>query len=111
MPEDPQAPAPLNSAPLAYENPAFLDSPDGRMLRIMAEYSEPMARFRQQRVQDTVVFFGSARFRALDVASQQLELLENTGSARAARRAARARRRTGQRRYHRAEAQTRGGGR
>ncbi len=74
------APAPLEAAPLAYENPAFLESPDGRMLRIMAEYSEPMARFRQQRVQDTVVFFGSARFRALDVANQQLELLENTGS-------------------------------
>ncbi len=77
-PSDPQ---PLAAAPLAYENPAFLDSPDGRMVRIMAEYSEPMARFRQQRVQDTVVFFGSARFRALDVANQQLELLENTGSA------------------------------
>ena len=63
-------------APLAYENPAFLDSPDGRMLRIMAEYNEPMARFRQQRIQDTVVFFGSARFRALDEANQQLELLK-----------------------------------
>ena len=76
----PAPPAPLAAAPLAYENPAFLDSPDGRMLRIMAEYSEPMARFRQQRVQDTVVFFGPARFRALDVANQQLELLDNTGS-------------------------------
>ena len=76
----PAVPAPLESAPLAYENAAFLDSPDGRMLRIMAEYNEPMARFRQQRVQDTIVFFGSARFRALDVANQELELLDNTGS-------------------------------
>jgi uncharacterized protein (TIGR00730 family) len=50
------------------------------MLRIMAEYQEPMARFRRERIQDTVVFFGSARFRALDVASHELELLENTGS-------------------------------
>jgi uncharacterized protein (TIGR00730 family) len=40
-----------------------------------------MARFRRERVQDTVVFFGSARFRALDVASSELELLANTGSA------------------------------
>jgi uncharacterized protein (TIGR00730 family) len=70
-----------DEAPLAYENVEFLNSPDGRMLRIMAEYQEPMARFRRERIQDTVVFFGSARFRALDVAHSELELLENTGSA------------------------------
>jgi uncharacterized protein (TIGR00730 family) len=68
-------------APLAYQNPEFLNSPDGRMLRIMAEYQEPMSRFRRERIQDTVVFFGSARFRALDVANSELELLANTGSA------------------------------
>jgi uncharacterized protein (TIGR00730 family) len=73
-------PSPLPSAPLAYENSNFLDSPDGRSLRILAEYNEPMARFRRERIQDTVVFFGSARFRALDVASHELELLDNTGS-------------------------------
>jgi uncharacterized protein (TIGR00730 family) len=81
MPEKPiPAPDELPQAPLAYENPDFLASPDGRMLRIMAEYNEPMARFRRERIQDTVVFFGSARFDALDVANQQLQLLENTGS-------------------------------
>ena len=79
--DEPELPEALPRAPLAYENHPFLESPDGRMLRMMAEYYEPMARFRQQRVQDTVVFFGSARFRALDTANQQLELLENTGSA------------------------------
>ena len=52
----------LKSAPVAYENPAFLNSPDGRILRIMAEYQEPLARFRREQIQDTVVFFGSARF-------------------------------------------------
>jgi len=71
----------LESAPLAYENSEFLKSPDGRLFRMMAEYSEPMARFRRQRIEDTVVFFGSARFRALDEASHALQLLENTGSA------------------------------
>jgi uncharacterized protein (TIGR00730 family) len=71
----------LDQAPLAYENTEFLNSPDGRLLRIMAEYQEPMARFRRERIQDTVVFFGSARFRALDVANSELELLANTGSA------------------------------
>jgi uncharacterized protein (TIGR00730 family) len=79
-----QLPPPLPQAPLAYENSNFLDSPDGRSLRILAEYNEPMARFRRERIQDTVVFFGSARFRALDVASHELELLDNTGSVAAA---------------------------
>ncbi len=74
------APGALPAAPLAYQNPEFLDSPDGRSLRILAEYSEPMARFRRERIQDTVVFFGSARFRALDVANRQLQLLANEGS-------------------------------
>lgn len=76
-----EMPKELEQAPLAYENSDFLNSPDGRMLRIIAEYQEPMARFRRERIQDTVVFFGSARFRALDVASSELELLENTSSA------------------------------
>jgi uncharacterized protein (TIGR00730 family) len=73
-------PEQLESAPLAYQNNAFLDSPEGRPMRIMAEYTEPIARFRRERIQDTVVFFGSARFRALDEASHELELLANTGS-------------------------------
>jgi uncharacterized protein (TIGR00730 family) len=84
MDEEIKAPALPEQAPLAYENPEFVNSPDGRMLRIMAEYQEPMARFRRERIQDTVVFFGSARFRALDVANSELELLENTGSAKPA---------------------------
>src|SRR5580698_6169046 len=79
-----KSPAPLESAPLAYENQDFLNSPDGRVFRLLAEYQEPMTRFRRERIQDTVVFFGSARFRALDVASHELELLENTGSCKPA---------------------------
>jgi hypothetical protein len=70
----------LERAPLAYENPEFLESDDARILRIVSEYQEPMARFRRERIQDTIVFFGSARFRARDVANAELELLENTGS-------------------------------
>ena len=52
----------LKSAPVAYQNEPFLDSPDGRILRMLAEYQEPLARFRREQIQDTVVFFGSARF-------------------------------------------------
>ena len=50
-----------------------LNSPDGRVLRIMAEYVEPLARFRREQIQDTVVFFGSARFRSLDDARKALD--------------------------------------
>jgi uncharacterized protein (TIGR00730 family) len=75
-----------NSKPalLFYEDPAFINSPDGRLLRIIAEYIKPLAHFRRERIQDTVVFFGSARFNALDDASRNLELLDAGGSAIAA---------------------------
>src|SRR5213082_1646035 len=71
----------LEKAPLAYENPQFLNSPDGRGMRILAEYQEPLARFRRERIQDTVVFFGSARFANLSSAQTALQLLEKPGSA------------------------------
>ena len=73
-------PAQLDRAPLAYENPDFLNGPDGRLIRILAEYTEPLARFRRERIQDTIVFFGSARFQSSHQANTALELLDNTGS-------------------------------
>src|SRR5712692_8483797 len=65
-------------APLAYENPLFLNSPDGRVLRIMSEYVEPLARFRREQIQDTVVFFGSARFPNLVDANKALESMTSS---------------------------------
>jgi hypothetical protein len=73
-------PPQLDAAPLAYENSAFLNSADGRPIRIISEYLEPLARFRREQIQDTVVFFGSARFHGREEADHALELLENTGS-------------------------------
>jgi uncharacterized protein (TIGR00730 family) len=70
----------LHRAPLAYENKGFLDSPDGRILRILSEYAEPLARFRRQQIQDTVVFFGSARFDSREEAQNKLLVLEKPGS-------------------------------
>ncbi len=49
---------------LAYLDQAFLASEDARPLRILAEYLEPLQRFRRLRVRDTIVFFGSARLSA-----------------------------------------------
>ena len=66
----------LKSAPVAYQNEPFLDSPDGRILRILAEYQEPLARFRREQIQDTVVFFGSARFHGRDAAAAALPTIK-----------------------------------
>jgi uncharacterized protein (TIGR00730 family) len=75
----------LKPAPLAYENEPFLSSPDGRILRILAEYSEPLSRFRREQIQDTVVFFGSARFRSRSDAQKTLtELQKGLGHEQAA---------------------------
>jgi len=48
----------------AYENTDFLNSKDGRELRILAEYLEPKARFDRHKVDDTIVFMGSARIKS-----------------------------------------------
>ncbi|MFB3812479.1 MAG: TIGR00730 family Rossman fold protein [Terriglobales bacterium] len=74
----------ITRAPLAYENPAFINGPDARVLRILAEYLEPLSRFRREQIQDTVVFFGSARFTSRSAAQNALELLEKPGSRQAA---------------------------
>jgi len=80
IPSNGAPPPQLAIAPLAYENSSFLNSDDGRLIRIISEYVEPLARFRREQIQDTVVFFGSARFRGREEAGHELELLENTGS-------------------------------
>jgi uncharacterized protein (TIGR00730 family) len=50
-----------NRRPVAYRNEQFLDSPDARAVRLLAEYLEPYSHFRRERVRDTIVFFGSSR--------------------------------------------------
>src|SRR5215217_7945126 len=47
--------------PVAYLNEEFLNSPDARVIRMLAEFLEPLSHFRREKVRDTVVFFGSAR--------------------------------------------------
>jgi uncharacterized protein (TIGR00730 family) len=56
-------PVPECSRQVAYLNDDFLNSPDARAVRILAEYLEPLSHFRRQKVRDTVVFFGSARIK------------------------------------------------
>jgi uncharacterized protein (TIGR00730 family) len=47
--------------PVAYREEAFLQSPESRPLRILSEYLWPLAHFQDEGIQDTIVFFGSAR--------------------------------------------------
>jgi len=47
--------------PVAYREEAFLQSPESRPLRILSEYLWPLAHFQEEKIQDTIVFFGSAR--------------------------------------------------
>src|SRR6478752_6799494 len=83
-PEESKPDSELLPAPMAYLNPEFLNSPDGRLLRILSEYQEPLSRFRREKIQDTVVFFGSARFASLPDAQNALKVLEKPGSAKLA---------------------------
>ena len=85
-------PHPNQRVPLAYENKKFLNGPDGRILRILAEYQEPLSKFRRERIQDTIVFFGSARFHSQEQA--QAALQDDAEGKRPALRFASAKRRT-----------------
>jgi predicted Rossmann-fold nucleotide-binding protein len=71
----------IKPAPLAYQNEPFLNSPDGRILRLLAEYAEPLSRFRREQIQDTVVFFGSARFHSRSAAEKNLLAVEHSGAS------------------------------
>ena len=72
----------MHQQPLAYADAEFLDSDEARPLRILAEYLEPLRRFKQQNIQDTVVFFGSARIHSRERAEEALERLERRFGAR-----------------------------
>ena len=66
----------MHDQPLAYMNPEFLESEEARPLRILAEYLEPLRRFKEQNIQDTVVFFGSARVHSRSDAARELDRVQ-----------------------------------
>src|SRR5262247_2541572 len=66
----------MHPQPLAYRSEEFLESEEARPLRILAEYLEPLRRFKAENIQDTVVFFGSARIHSAEQAREALERLE-----------------------------------
>src|SRR5882724_1049943 len=56
----------------AYQDPDFLNSRDARALRILSEYLEPKSRFDHHKVEDTIVFMGSARIKSREAAEEML---------------------------------------
>ena len=61
----------------AYENLEFLDSPDGRTVRMLTEYLHPRSKFRKHKIMDTIVFFGSARLKSKRDAMKEYNVIKN----------------------------------
>ncbi len=78
----------MESQALAYQDPEFLESEEARPLRILAEYLEPLRRFKAENIQDTVVFFGSARVHSRQEAEKALKSLQTKRGRKAADHAA-----------------------
>jgi uncharacterized protein (TIGR00730 family) len=69
----------MSQQPMAYQHAEFLESAEARPIRILAEYLEPLRRFKDQKIQDTVVFFGSARVDSRERAERALRTLRARG--------------------------------
>src|SRR6059036_3440236 len=69
----------MSQQPLSYLSPDFLESDEARPIRILSEYLEPLRRFKDQKIQDTVVFFGSARVDSRERAERALQTLRARG--------------------------------
>ena len=63
----------------AYKNLAFLNSPAGRLIRIICELTEPITRLRKHRIRNTIVFFGSARAMSKAKSEEHLQDLKKDG--------------------------------
>lgn len=72
----------LPMAKLAYRDPKFMESLGARPLRILAEYLDPLARLRREKVADTIVMFGSARIHSPERAEDELRELRSRAKGR-----------------------------
>lgn len=54
----------------AYKNLDFLNSESARNIRVLCEMTEPGLRFAREKVEDTIVLFGSARIRPIEEAEK-----------------------------------------
>ena len=63
-----------------YFNKELLGSPQGRSIRILAEYYGPLKKIKKNRINDTIVFFGSARIKSPEQAEQDFKSLQNSNN-------------------------------
>ena len=70
---------PPRRIPKAYEHEEFLQDPAARPIRILAEYLEPKKRFDDLQVEDTILFFGSARTLSREAAEAGLAEAKKAG--------------------------------
>lgn len=67
----------LEKADKAYDNREFLHSKEGRLIRIISEYSYPEQYFKKYGIKGTIVFYGSARTLSLDEFDTKLKSLND----------------------------------
>ena len=57
-----------------YYDTDFLSGASGRSVRILSEYYGPLDRIKKNNINNTIVFFGSARLKSKEQALQDLDL-------------------------------------
>lgn len=62
----------------AYQDDNFLNSSDGRSIRMLTEYLQPKSKFKKFKVMDTIVFFGSARLKSKRDALKEFNKVKNS---------------------------------
>ena len=63
-----------------YFNKELLGSPQGRSIRILAEYYGPLKNIKKNKINDTIVFFGSARIKSPEQAEQDFKNLQSSNN-------------------------------
>ena len=63
----------------AYHSQKFMESPDARPVRLLSEYLEPLARFEEHNIKDTILIFGSARIKSREDAETMMAAARKNG--------------------------------
>ena len=58
----------------AFKDEQFLESPEGRSIRILSEYEKVKSLFEIHKIVDTITFFGSARFKSKEHQNNNSEI-------------------------------------
>ena len=62
----------------AYDDSNFLNGHDARPIRVLCELIQPEAKLREEGINNTIVFFGSARPKPSNIAQKNLTEFEKS---------------------------------